>query len=271
MRLLPSIVAAKLQVESGVLGKVKLVDAKLSCSNEFLRNAEIHDWRHDRRMNGGILSQYGSQILDVLNYITNSTVSKVSASILDNLCSNYHNEKLTGSDWRKTTADDFVSVHFAFENGVRGGMNLNGVSAEPSKFDLSVEIFCSVGKISIRDGKCSVVKEGSPHVDIIEDDFQSVPLENISTLEEDITSYDKVPVMTKQSLVIMAETLGRKWEKKVLKEEDRLKMPNFDDMLKVQATIEAIRKSGENSIKWDSVQVMKAENEVINLASLRHN
>ena len=58
LRLLPSIVAAKLQVESGVLGKVKLVDAKLSCSNEFLRNAEFHDWRHDRRMNGGILSQY---------------------------------------------------------------------------------------------------------------------------------------------------------------------------------------------------------------------
>ena len=69
----------------------------------------------------------------------------------------------------------------------------------------------------------------------------------------------------------MAEMLGSKWEKKVLKEEDRLQMPNFDDMLKVQATIEAIRRSGENSIKWDSVQVMKAENAVISFASLRHN
>ena len=95
-----------------------------------------------------------------------------------------------------------MSAHLAFENGVRGGISLNGVSAEPLKFELSVEIFCSTGKISIANGKCSVVKEGSPHVDIIEDDFQSVSLETISALEENITNYDKVPIMKKQSLVI---------------------------------------------------------------------
>merc|ERR1712110_108868 len=144
---------------------------------------------------------------------------KVSSLMATNLCTNYQIEKKPAidSNWRKATADDFISLHLVYENGIRGVLNLQGADPEPGKFDLKIDTFCDNGRLRISNGKCSIVKENSPHVQIVSDDFQTINQDIFDKLDSDHTFnsdeiYEKIPLTMKQSLVVMAELLGAKWQ-----------------------------------------------------------
>lgn len=157
--------ARKHIVGNKTLGKVRLVEARLSCSNEFIRcpNSSGYGWQWDKRMNGGILAQYGSQILDSMSFILNEPIEKVQALVQNGLCTDYANQSddtgtqndCKASNWRKITADDFCSVHLQFKNKTSGLMTLNGAHPEPGKFLLTLDFYCEKGRLSVADGRCT--------------------------------------------------------------------------------------------------------------------
>ena len=145
-------------------------------------------------MNGGILAQYGSQILDSISFILNEPIEKVQALVQNGLCTDYNNttdnnKKSENQDnsgnfgnfskndtsWRKITADDFCSVHLQFKNRTSGLMTLNGAHPEPGKFLLTLDFYCEKGRLSVADGRCTLVKQHcAPHRDIVCDDRQAI-------------------------------------------------------------------------------------------------
>ena len=76
----------------------------------------------------------------------------------------------------------------------------------------------------------------------------------------------------------MAEQLAEKWKKPDLKNKrqtiDDVELATFEDSLYIQAVLEAIRSSAESTAtscaSWVNVTVMQEEEEVVPLATLRH-
>lgn len=66
-------------------------NSPLNCSSEYLKGINSnYNWQWDRDMNGGILGQYGCQIIDALEQTMRQPVIQVQSLQLDNLCTEYH-------------------------------------------------------------------------------------------------------------------------------------------------------------------------------------
>ena len=109
--------------------------------------------------------------------------------VQNGLCTDYDNNTKNSEEnqtnWRKVTADDFCSVHLQFKNRCSGLMTLNGAHPEPGKFLLTLDFYCEFGRLSVADGRCTLVKQHcAPHRDIVCDDRQAIDDELLACAAE---------------------------------------------------------------------------------------
>ena len=84
LRFLPAFVKAKEILcqlgEDNRIGQVTLCDVRINSPN-LIGSNETYSWACDDHMGGGILNQFGSHVIDVLQYLTNFKATRVHGTL----------------------------------------------------------------------------------------------------------------------------------------------------------------------------------------------
>ena len=131
LRFLPAIKKMKELVSSGYVGKPLVIEARVLMGS--LIQSEPYSWKCDSAVGGGVLNMVGSQIIDLISYVSNQQAKKVHGS-LHTFCP--HTESIHG--YRTITSDDFCCFQMQCNGGLSATVTLNTLVAGQYKFEFSV-------------------------------------------------------------------------------------------------------------------------------------
>ena len=84
LRFLPAFAQAKAiisqPVENSCIGQITLCDVRINSPN-LIGSNETYSWACDDHMGGGILNQFGSHVIDILQYLTNFKAVRVHGTL----------------------------------------------------------------------------------------------------------------------------------------------------------------------------------------------
>ena len=84
LRFLPAFVKAKQLLskinEDNLIGQINLCDVRINSPN-LISEDENYSWACDNHMGGGILNQFGSHAIDLLQYLTSFRASRVHGTL----------------------------------------------------------------------------------------------------------------------------------------------------------------------------------------------
>ena len=84
LRFLPAFVKAKDMLsqldDNNRIGQITLCDVRINSPN-LIGSNETYSWACDDHMGGGILNQFGSHVIDILQYLTNYRATRVHGTL----------------------------------------------------------------------------------------------------------------------------------------------------------------------------------------------
>jgi len=132
-RLNPTVSLVKKQVEKGRFGKLFLIT-----SNVFWQRPQSYydqdSWRGTNKLDGGALLNQACHYVDIISYLSNSEVKKVSA-----FCKTLN---------RKIEMEDTAVMNFEFENGMLGNLS-STMLTYPKNIEGSITILGEKGTVKI--------------------------------------------------------------------------------------------------------------------------
>ena len=84
LRFLPAFVKAKEVIsqtsKNDLIGQITMCDVRINSPN-LIGHDETYSWACDEHMGGGILNQFGSHVIDILQYLTTFKASRVHGTL----------------------------------------------------------------------------------------------------------------------------------------------------------------------------------------------
>ncbi|XP_071035867.1 glucose-fructose oxidoreductase domain-containing protein 1 [Parasteatoda tepidariorum] len=258
LRFLPAFAQMRKAVKEGYIGDLTICDVQVQCGSLL---HDHYDWSCDALMGGGLLTNVGSHIIDIIAYTTGQRAKRVHGMV-KTFTKTCHFEGI-----RQITSDDFCAFQMELEGGGCATVTLN--EHLPGQFSQEVLLCGSNGYVVVRGGdlygqKINSIKEEVLYLDI-EDLKQSsaMSFNNINMSVPD-SAENLLPKPYMKGLVKMVGAL-----KEAFASQDDLqswvKEPvaiaaSFEDGQYIQAVIDSIRLSSKQR-EWVKVELMSEDPE----------
>ncbi|KAK3718630.1 hypothetical protein QZH41_010589 [Actinostola sp. cb2023] len=97
-------------MEEGYCGDVLVVECRLEMGSLI---GSDYDWMCDQVMGGGILTKYGSHIIDLVSFLTNQQAESVNGTL-----KTFISQTNSISSFRHITSDDFCAFQMKLTGGI---------------------------------------------------------------------------------------------------------------------------------------------------------
>ena len=141
LRFLPAVRHMKELIGSGFCGRLLAVEARVLMGS--LLEGEAYSWKCEPGAGGGVLSNMGSHIIDLVSFVTGQQAEKVHSCLKT---FKPHTEKIHG--YRSITSDDFCSFQMQCTEGLVSTVTLN--THAPGKFSFDFAVTGSDGRLVLR-------------------------------------------------------------------------------------------------------------------------
>lgn len=250
LRFLPTITKTKQYIEKDYIGDFSMCEVSIHYE---MRPKDHFDWSCDETMGGGVLNTVGSNIIDIVTYLTGQKAVKAHGMLKTYT---KQTDKIKGI--REITSDDFCSAQLELENGSCVTMTINSHIHGP--FRQEIMIVGNKGRLSIRGAdlygqKNDSIKEELLHFDPI--NFKEEQRYGVSekTRHEIPTPYLKGIIKLIESV---RDAFDKEEERQSYSQEPVKVAANFEDSLYVQTVVDAIRKSNKSK-EWVKIEIPKEE------------
>jgi len=235
LRFVPAIVKLRHLIRRGYVGLdgPTFIDIRLQSESlvGYDRDSAF-SWVCDHHNGGGVLNVFGSHLIDVLQYITDNRKIERVHGIVRTFC--HHTPSIHGI--RQITSDDLSSFQLELSGGLLANVVLN---SQMVGFNQEIVVSGGEGHLLARNGDLYGRKQGMQSEEILHLDTQE--------LSDKASAHPQLPGLYlkgwHQSLKHLAERFQG-----VAPSQDA-EMASFEDALRVEAVIEAVRKSSMEK-KW---------------------
>lgn len=255
LRFLPAFVQMRKVVRDGYIGNLTLCDVQVQCGSLL---HDHYDWTCDELMGGGLLTNVGSHIIDIITYTTGRRALRVHGMVRT------FTKTCNFKGIRQITSDDFCSFQMEMEGGLCATVTLN--EHLPGQFSQEVLLCGSEGHVVVRGGdlygqKLTAIKEEVLYLDI-EDLKQS----SVIPINNDAQRYVNA-LLPKPYMKGLLKMVGALKEAFVARDDQQswVKEPvtmaaSFEDGQYIQAVIDAIRVSSKQR-EWVKVELIAEDPE----------
>ena len=246
LRFLPAVLKLRKAVlEDDLIGPVTMCDVRLTAPS-LISDSEPYSWACDNHMGGGILNQFGSHIIDLLNFTTGLKAKRVHGTVRT---LSKQTSKINGI--RQINSDDVAVFQLECDEDNITTVNLNGACASTEfKQELHFhgtkgDLFVSSGTLVLKEKKGSEIVETVLHHEKSEDEL---PNNNF---------HPRLPPIYRKGISLMFRHLAENLRNGSVEDAtDWWSFANFNDALYVQAVMEAIRASSKDKV-WTKVIVVE--------------
>ena len=114
----PALGRAKELLDEDFCGNVVMMDMRIACQSLIAR--EGYSWKCSHIAGGGALNIYGSQLIDLIQYLSEERIEEVYGSL-----NTFYNQTDAIKGYRSVTSDDFCSAQVKCFNGVCASFVIN--------------------------------------------------------------------------------------------------------------------------------------------------
>lgn len=281
LRFLPAFVKAKQLISptggKDLIGEITMCDVRINSPN-LIRHDETYSWACDDHMGGGILNQFGSHVIDLLQYLTTFKASRVHGTLRTLTKTT---EKINGI--RQISSDDLavfqmeciqensrsMKEKWSNRNEMFATVTLNGCSHH-SKFLQEILISGTKGHLILRNEDLYFRKEtGFETVEELLYHEEGPYTTSENNNKNSSSEFNRLPEMFPKGASLLfrhlSNTLKNPSENNIgpngqsgdsdKNEENSNSLASFEDGLYVQAVMEAIRLSSREK-SWAKVNVV---------------
>lgn len=239
LRFLPAYVHMRRQILDGYVGDVQIVEARVHCGSII---HDRYDWTCEDMMGGGVLSTFGSHVIDIAGFVTGLRAVRVHG-----LARTFTKTTDAVAGIRQVSSDDFCSFQMELTNGACATVTLN--SHCPGQFSQELLVCGTKGNLVVRSGDLHGHKTGGKeevlYLDV--EDLKQTP--DSAVPKPYAKGLVKMVVALKEAFASRGSNSGQAWAK-----EPADTAASFEDGLYIQAVMEAVRLSSK-SHKWVPVQL----------------
>lgn len=252
LRFLPTIAKMKQFIEKDYIGDISICEVRIHYE---IKTKDQFDWRCDETMGGGVLNTIGSNMIDLITYLTGQKAVRVHGMLKTYT---KQTDKIKGI--REITSDDFCSIQLELENGSCATMTINSHIHGP--FNQEIMLVGSKGRLTIKGAdlygqKNDALKEELLHFDPV--NFKEEQRYGVSE-----KTRAEIPTPYLKGIIRLIESVKDAFEKEEERQsycQDPVKVAaNFEDSLYVQTVVDAIRKSNKSK-EWIKIDIPKEEPE----------
>jgi predicted dehydrogenase len=215
----------------------------------------------DGTMGGGLLNEIGSNIIDVIGYLTGQRATKAHGMLKTYT---KQTEKIKGI--REITSDDFCTFQIELDQGSCVTATINGHI--PGVFQQDIMILGNKGRLTAKGSDLYGQKNDQSKEELLH--FDPINFKEEERLGVTEKTRNLLPLPYLKGTIRFIESVKNAFDK----EEERQSYcidpvrpaANFEDALYVQSVVEAIRKSNKTK-QWVKVEVLKEEPDPNNFMS----
>ncbi|KFM82361.1 Glucose-fructose oxidoreductase domain-containing protein 1, partial [Stegodyphus mimosarum] len=269
LRFLPAFVQMRKVVKDGYIGDLTICDVQVQCGSLL---HDRYDWTCDELMGGGLLTNVGSHVIDIITYTTGRRALRVHGMVRTFTKTTRHVKGI-----RQITSDDFCTFQMELEGGSCATVTLN--EHLPGQFSQEVLLCGTEGHVVVRGGdlygqKLNSVKEEVLYLDI-EDlkkssviSFNSVSVSSTADTSDCAVQNYLNALLPKPYMKGLLKMVGALKEAFASQEDLQswVKEPvamaaSFEDGQYIQAVIDAIRLSSKGR-EWVKVEILSEDPEI---------
>lgn len=241
LRFLPAYVHMKRQIQDGYVGTVQIIEARVHCGSLV---HDCYDWTCEESMGGGVLSTFGSHIIDIAAFVTGLRAVRVHG-----LTRTLTKTTDTVCGIRQVSSDDFCTFQMELSNGAYATVTLNSHCA--GQFSQELLVCGTRGKLVVRSGDLHGQRKGAKeevlYLDV--EDLKQAP--DCVVPKPHAKGLVKMVTALRDAFASRANAPG--WAK-----EPTESAASFEDGLYIQAIMEAVRQSSQTR-QWVRVQLLQDE------------
>ncbi|XP_060606198.1 glucose-fructose oxidoreductase domain-containing protein 1-like [Ruditapes philippinarum] len=246
LRFLPTIKTMKKLIEDGFLGELKICEIRVHYWNY---PKEKFDWTCDEIMGGGILNSIGSNLIDIVTYLTSQKAISVHGMLKTYT---KQTEKIKGI--REITSDDFCSFQLELDYGACATVTIN--SHMPGQFFQEIIVVGTKARLTAKGADLYGQKNDSRKEELLHFDPINFKEEERYGVSEKTRSVIPTPYL--KGVIRMMESVKEAFDKEEERQsycQEMLEIAaTFEDSLYVQTVIDAI-KASNHSKEWEKVEV----------------
>lgn len=258
LRFLPAIDKMRQLIVDGYVGDISICEVKVHF--EKIKRDQF-DWMCDGTMGGGLLNEIGSDIIDVIGYLTGQKATKAHGMLKTYT---KQTEKIKGI--REITSDDFCTFQIELDQGSCVTATINGHI--PGPFQQEIMIIGNKGRLTVKGADLYGQKNDQSKEELLHFDPINFKEEERHGVSDKTRTFIPTPYL--KGIIQFIEAVKDAFEK----EEERQSYctdpvrpaASFEDALYVQSVVEAIRKSSKTK-QWVKVEVLQEEPDPNNFMS----
>ena len=162
LRHLPAYVKMKQLIVEGFCGELRICECKVELGTLL---GQHYDWLCDHNMGGGVLTNYGCHIIDLMSFLTNKRALEVNGTL-----KTFVAETAYIPQFRHITADDFCAFQMKLANDIFCTVTLN--THIPGRYSQVVTVVGSKARLSVRNDRLFAAKHGFDEEEIFLHDYR---------------------------------------------------------------------------------------------------
>ena len=162
LRLLPAFIKMKQLIADGFCGELRICECKVELGTML---GQQYDWLCDHIMGGGVLTNYGCHVIDLMSFLTNERALEVHGTL-----KTFVTETESIPQFRHITADDFCAFQMKLGNNIFCTATLN--THIPGKYSQVVTVVGSKARLVVKNDRLFAAKSGFDEEEIILHDYR---------------------------------------------------------------------------------------------------
>ncbi|XP_067651629.1 glucose-fructose oxidoreductase domain-containing protein 1-like [Haliotis asinina] len=252
LRFLPIVSKMKSYIEEGYVGDVTICEVKVHYG-AYPR--EKFDWMCDELMGGGVLNAMGSNIIDIVTFLTSQKALRVHGMLKTYT---KQTEKIKGI--REITSDDFCTFQMEMEKGASTTVTVN--SHMPGQFTQEIIVIGTKGRLVARGADLFGQKHDKLKEDLLHFDHGNIKEDKKFGISDQARK--EIPIPHLKGMIRMIEgvkdAFGREEERQSWCTEPLQLAATFEDSFYVQTVVDAVRRSSKQK-EWVKVVFMTEDPE----------
>jgi len=246
LRFLPAFIKMKQYLEEDFCGEPLICECKIEMGS-LLSNR--YNWMCDQAMGGGVLTNVGAHVIDIISFLTNQRAVEVHGTL-----KTFVTQTDSVSSFRHISSDDYTAFQIKLNGGTFATVSLN--THIPGRYSQTITIYGSKGQLIARNGNLYGMKNGSKE-ELIYGDIARIP---------GLFSVEKLPPsIFLTGLEGWVSEIKRAFEESIDKDDRRIadlqtisSAASFEDGLYTRTVLDAIIESSRTGM-WSQVEFIAHE------------
>lgn len=246
LRFLPAFIKMKQYLEEDFCGEPLICECKIEMGS-LLSNR--YNWLCDQAMGGGVLTNVGAHVIDLISFLTNQRAVEVHGTL-----KTFVSQTDDVSSFRHISSDDYTAFQIKLNGGAFATVSLN--THIPGRYSQTVTIYGTKGQLIARNGNLYGMKNGGKE-ELIYGDIARIPgLFNVEKLP---------PSIFLTGLEVWVSEIKRAFEESIDKDDRRIadlqtisSAASFHDGLYTRTVLDAIIESSRSGT-WSQVEFISNE------------